>query len=167
MIGSRHAVRATAGPSDAGTEAAALWAWTAVAAWMGVVLTASGESFSASHTLTWVSWSAQIVWGEVARPDLDMMNLIVRKLAHFVEYAILGWLSFRAARLTRPTWPAAAWAVVALSTALACAVVDETHQSFEPTRTSSPRDVALDTFGGTSAAVLAVAMHRRRAGFAS
>ena len=167
MIGSGRAASAPADRSGAGPETTALWAWAPVGAWMAVVLTASGESFSASHTLTWVSWSAQIVWGEVARPDLDMMNLIVRKLAHFVEYAILGWLSFRAARLSRPQWPAAAWAVVALSTALACAVVDETHQSFEPTRTSSPRDVALDTFGGTSAALFAGAVHRRRTAFTS
>ena len=36
-------------------DGGALWAWAAVAAWAAVVLTASGESFAASRTLTWVS----------------------------------------------------------------------------------------------------------------
>ena len=68
---------------------------------------------------------------------LGTWDLLLRKLAHVGEYAVLGALLLRA--LGRP-WPAAALGV-------AYAVTDELHQRFVPGRLGSPRDVAIDAFG--------------------
>jgi VanZ family protein len=64
-------------------------------------------------------------------------DLLLRKLAHLTEYAILGALLVRAAR--RP------W--VALGLAAAYAASDEVHQHFVEGRHGAPLDVAIDTVG--------------------
>jgi VanZ family protein len=140
------------------------WAWVAVGAWLAFVFSASSEAFAASHTVTWLEWGVRLVWGEIGAEALDMANAIVRKVGHFVEYAILCLLTFRALRLSLHGWTARAWAGLALILAVVCAITDETHQSFVPNRTASARDVVLDTFGAASAALLASALHRRRGG---
>ena len=53
-------------------------------------------------------------------------------------------------------------AVVAVGLAMTCAIVDETRQSFVPTRTGTPRDVALDVCGASTAALLMASAQRRR-----
>ena len=87
---------------------------------------------------------------------------------HFVAYAILGGLFFRAWRATLPaqrrSWctdpqsgePVSRlrarlwtmrWSVLAVLSAAAAAAFDEWHQAFIPSRTSTPWDVLLDTLG--------------------
>ncbi|HEX7137507.1 MAG TPA: VanZ family protein, partial [Vicinamibacterales bacterium] len=74
----------------------------------------------------------------------------IRKTAHLTEYAILTALSFRALREGRRGFTLR-WALLALAITICVASTDEFLQSFTPTRTSSPWDVALDTCGGTIA----------------
>jgi len=64
-------------------------------------------------------------------------DLVLRKLAHTVEYAILGFLLVRALR-SQP---------VALLLGVAYAVTDELHQHFVPDRHADPLDVAIDAVG--------------------
>jgi VanZ family protein len=68
---------------------------------------------------------------------LGTWDLVLRKLAHTTEYAILGALLLRA--LQRPL---AAWVVGVLY-----AVTDEVHQHFVAGRHASPVDVAIDAVG--------------------
>ena len=102
----------------------ALWLWLPVVAWAGLIFTLSSV------------------------PDLGTglggWDLLLRKLAHAVEYAILGALLVRA--LGRP------WVAVAVG--VAYAVSDEVHQSFVPGRVGSPLDVALDTVGVAAGVLL-------------
>ena len=94
--------------------------------------------------------------------DVDLMSLVVRKLAHFSEYAVLGVLarglfaSLRRERGTRP-WP------MALLVALV-PVADECVQLFVPGRSGQPADVLIDLSGLACGALLArvVARARRR-----
>jgi VanZ family protein len=79
-----------------------------------------------------------VLFGDTA---LEVVNFAVRKLAHFVEYAILAALTWRADRRV----------LVALGVALAVAVVDETQQAFTMFRTGSPFDVLLDCAGAATA----------------
>jgi VanZ family protein len=69
--------------------------------------------------------------------DLGVWDTILRKLAHTLEYAVLGALLMRALR--RP-WPALALGVL-------YAASDELHQTFVPGRHGSPVDVAIDAVG--------------------
>lgn len=73
----------------------------------------------------------------------------VRKIAHFVEYMILGglsaasWILYQAEeKENRKTFFLIAWGFCVLF-----AMIDELHQAFVPGRTSSIRDVFLDSVG--------------------
>ncbi len=77
----------------------------------------------------------------LVRPDLGTglggWDLVLRKLAHAAEYAVLGALLLRATGRIG----------VALALGVAYAVSDEIHQTFVPGRAGKPLDVAIDTLG--------------------
>ena len=80
-------------------------------------------------------------------PDRLVVHYYVRKTAHFTEYAVLAFMTMRALvnagyRMKR-LWLSAAG--VGLALLIAC--IDEFNQAFEPSRTGSPWDVALDVSG--------------------
>ena len=139
-------------------------AWICVAAWMALILSASGETFAESRTTPWIASALRFAWVELTYEGLLIASVIVRKATHFVEYAVLSLLCFRAARLTWPAWPIPAWALLALALAVFSASVDETLQSSQPTRTGAPKDVLIDGCGASLAALIAGTLHRRRAG---
>jgi VanZ family protein len=64
-------------------------------------------------------------------------DLVLRKLAHVAEYAVLGALLARAV--------GAAWVAFALGVLYAAS--DEVHQSFVAGRAGRPLDVAIDAVG--------------------
>ncbi len=91
-------------------------------------------------------WLPVLLWAGLifalsSVPDLGTglggWDLVLRKIAHAAEYAVLGALLQRA--LGRP------WLAFALGALYA--ISDEIHQSFVPGRQGSPLDVALDTAG--------------------
>jgi VanZ family protein len=82
------------------------------------------------------------------------------KLAHLVEYAILGALLARAVRTTaRLDWPLTA-ALLALLLGMVVGVADEMFQSFIPGRDSSGLDFAADTLGLVLAQMVYLAVVR-------
>ncbi|HWG56037.1 MAG TPA: VanZ family protein [Gaiellaceae bacterium] len=89
-----------------------------------------------------VAWAA-LIFALSSVPDLGTglgtWDLVLRKIAHTVEYAILGLLLLRA--LGRPHL-AAAFALGVLY-----AASDEFHQSFVEGRRGSPLDVLIDAVG--------------------
>jgi VanZ family protein len=114
------------------TTRAALSAWLPVVVWAAVIF-----AFSAVPSLG---------------TGLGTWDLVLRKLAHFTEYAILGALL---ARATRRSW-------VALVLAALYAASDEVHQTFVEGRHGAVRDVAIDTVGAL-VGVFAWTRWRRRA----
>ncbi len=109
--------------------------WMAVAAWSAVILAAADESFSAESSGGWF----RALFG--VDPPYEL-HILIRKLAHVVEYAILGALALYAARasFTRTV-------TIAMTIALAVAVTDEWRQSLSHMRTGSVWDVLLDLGG--------------------
>jgi VanZ family protein len=85
-------------------------------------------------------------------------HFYIRKGGHVVGYGILSILAYRAWRETfpalgNPLWTLR-WASIAVLMTAFVASLDEWHQSFIPSRTGTPRDVALDTCAGIAAQVL-------------
>jgi len=85
-------------------------------------------------------------------------HFYIRKGGHVVGYGILSILAFRAWRETfpargNPLW-SIRWASIAVLMTAFVASLDEWHQSFIPSRTGTPRDVALDTCAGIAAQLL-------------
>ena len=127
-------------------------AWLPVLVWMVLILTLSGQSELPTR--------ANPATGATIRT-----TYMTAKMAHLVEYGVLGGLLLRAARapgggLAIPTARAAVWAVVA---ATAFGAGDEVRQSFVPARSPSLVDVVIDA---TSALVVVggwLAWQRRRA----
>ncbi len=87
-----------------------------------------------------VAWAA-LIFALSSVPDLSSglgtWDLVLRKCAHTVEYAVLGALLLRA--LGR--------AVPAVLLAVAYAASDELHQHFVRGRHAAPLDVAIDSVG--------------------
>jgi VanZ family protein len=82
------------------------------------------------------------------------------KLAHFVEYAVLGWLGQRALREAGMTPRRAALAAAAGSALFG--ISDEWHQSFVKWRSVEAADALADAAGASAAAALACALDLRR-----
>ena len=113
------------------TRRSALSVWLPVLLWAGVIFAFSSVPSLGTGLGTW--------------------DLILRKLAHVTEYAVLGFLLARAVR--RPA--------VAVLLAAGYAVTDEVHQTFVEGRHGAPRDVAIDAFGALVGALLWVRWSRR------
>jgi VanZ family protein len=126
--------------------------WLPPIGWMTVVLSASSAEFSAANTGSLIQSILAWLLPGLTQHHVDVIHGVTRKLAHFTEYAILGALWFRGlARSGAARPPVAAWLALVIS--VACAVVDETHQSFVPSRTGSAHDVLLDSMGALAAIV--------------
>lgn len=92
--------------------------------------------------------------------DVDLITLIVRKGAHFSEYAVLGVLAaglFRARLREQGRAPFPLAYLVAL-----VPVCDESLQLFVPGRSGQPTDVLIDLAGLVTGALLACAASRLR-----
>jgi VanZ family protein len=107
------------------------------------------------------NWLPVLVWAGIifafsSVPDLGTglggWDLVLRKIAHTAEYAILGALLARAT--SRP--------VLAFALGTLYAVSDEVHQSFVPGRLGSPLDVAIDAVGVAVGVVLWQLARERR-----
>ena len=91
--------------------------WLPVLAWAAVVFVLSSIPSLGTGLGTW--------------------DLLLRKLAHVTEYAILGALLLRALGAAAP----------AFALGVAYAVSDEIHQSFVEGRRGAPLDVLIDGVG--------------------
>ena len=87
-----------------------------------------------------VAWAAMIFTFS-SIPSLDSglggWDMLLRKCAHALEYAVFGALLLRAFRAPIP----------ALAAGIAYAISDEWHQSFVRGRHGAPIDVAIDSLG--------------------
>ena len=107
-----------------------------------------------SSTRLLSTWAPVVLWaglifGLSSVPnlgtELGTWDLVLRKLAHFGEYAVLGLLLVRA--FGREPLAAAA--------GVAYAATDELHQQFVPGRHAAFRDVAIDSAGVLAGLLLA------------
>jgi len=137
-------------------------AWLPVAAWMLVIFVLSGEEFSALETRGLVAWLLTALFPHLEPQSFELLHGLVRKAAHVTEYAVLGALTLRAFRLTRAHWPARRAMLAGVALASAWAVVDETHQAYQPSRTGSPFDVLLDSCGALVGAGLPLLWQGRK-----
>src|SRR5262245_18546381 len=74
-------------------------------------------------------------------PEGGTLRFILRRCAHFSEYALLAALWWRALQ-DRLVARRAIYAAVLI--AIAYAATDELHQTFVETRVGTPRDVLID-----------------------
>jgi VanZ family protein len=130
-----------------------------LAAWLVFISYASSDSFNAGNTSRIIGPLVLWLFPNTTPETLTVIHLITRKIAHFTEYAILAYLAARAFRTSPRPALANRWFIAALALIVAYALLDEYHQSFVPSRTSSIYDSFIDMLGGLAALLLI----RRRA----
>jgi len=133
--------------------------WLLVAAWTGLILWAGSDSYSADNTSRFLGPFLRWLLPDASTETHQELLFGLRKLAHVIEYAVLGlltWLALTTSRRGEP-WRSAG---LALGWVIAIAAIDEIRQGFIDSRTGSAWDVALDVTGGVLALALAIAYTR-------
>ncbi len=120
---------------DEGSELYWMGAWLPVAAYMALIFYLS----SLSH------------------PDENLPKFLFDtlgdKLLHVIEYAVLGWLCYRAFRRAGGPFAVDYAVLFAVAAASLYGATDEVHQAFVPLRTATWSDWVADTVGGMIGAV--------------
>ena len=117
--------------------------WLPPILWSAIVLAASSDLFSASHSGAFLRGIITLVFGPPDEDIFAMIHFAARKSVHLIAYGILGALWFRALRISR----VARAFVLACALATLVAAIDEAHQATLKSRTGTPADVALDLAG--------------------
>jgi len=117
--------------------------------WLVVVLFLGSTYFAAEETGRYVLPFLKFMLPGAPSGQLQAIHMMLRKVAHVAEYAVLALLWFEALHhVAGRTLRTAAW--MALSICLICAFVDEAHQSTLPSRQGSAGDLVIDAFGATA-----------------
>jgi hypothetical protein len=125
----------------------ALWYWLPVVILAAMIVGAATDQLSSEHS---VSWLERILDGSVSYVWIAFWNVIIRKMSHVSEYALLAALAFRAARAGRPGFTTR-WAQTAFAVAVAVAAIDELRQSTMRYRSGRWQDVVVDACGAALA----------------
>lgn len=138
--------------------------WIMVALMMAVTMTLGTDLFSSENTQPIIRWIKRLFFGE--GPDVPTISSgegLLRKTAHFLEYALLAYLWLRALRgdsATRWKW---SWFLIALVATIIWASLDELQQGFiSQQRTGSAWDVLIDSSGALTALILVFLMNLSR-----
>jgi VanZ family protein len=131
--------------------------------WLAFISFASSASFSAGNTSRFIGPLILWLFPDTSPERLLMIHMITRKAAHFIEYAILGFLAARAFRTSERPAISSRWFLISLTIIVVYALLDEYHQSFVATRTGSIFDSLIDIAGGLTALILVRKLSRRGA----
>lgn len=122
--------------------------------WMGLMFHFSTRAWSGANTLSLLEIVLASTFPALLKflsaHQLEVLNLLIRKLAHFTEYAVLTGLGYRA-WLIGVQQPQSYAVLLALGCSIMYAIADEIHQSFVPGRTALPTDVLIDITGALAA----------------
>ena len=117
-------------------------------AWLAFISFASSGSFSAGNTSRIIGPLILWLFPNTSLETLAQIHFITRKIAHFTEYAILGFLAARAFRTSPRPAIRQRWFLICVTLVVVYALMDEYHQSFVPSRTASIFDSLIDMAGG-------------------
>jgi VanZ family protein len=132
---------------------------------MAVIFGASTRLGSPNNTSYFFRPIMHLFFPNMSEERLEQIHHDVRKTAHFVEYAILGVLSWRTLHRD-PAFGAYSARRRFCLALLFCALYassDEFHQRFVPTRHPAVQDVLLDTCGSSFGLLAVWSLRRRRA----
>lgn len=119
---------------------------------------------SSADTSRWLLPIWKHLFGPITAAHWAVVHHLIRKCGHFSGYGIVSLCFFHAWRKTlvlpgrgvRALWVRCA--MLAVPCAALVASADEFHQSFLPSRTGSPVDVALDTCGAILAQLIVLSL---------
>jgi VanZ family protein len=125
-----------------------------------VIFLESTATMSASNTSRWLYPLWVHLFGPITAEHWAQVHHVIRKTGHFVGYGFVSLAFFYSWRQTFCRFAARHWSLwrrsslAAVLCTLFIASMDEVHQSFLPSRTSSPIDVCIDLSGAITAQLL-------------
>jgi len=120
------------------------------------------------HRKTLWYWGPVVIWMVVIFMGSSHQNVVVsethdnliKNIGHIGEYAILGFLMFRALFKREKNNPGSRYAWFwALTGAILYGVSDEIHQMFVPTRTACVGDILMDVIGAGIGQLFAIIVY--------
>lgn len=131
--------------------------------WLLVVLmvififsnSAASAGTSNGMSLTVSEWVRPVLNTVGLHPETDFLNFVIRKLAHFSEYALLGCLIAIAYRLQPWSWMKSKAALLPF---FIIPVLDENLQRFSAGRSCELRDMLIDSAGMAAGLFLAIVL---------
>ena len=146
-----------------------VWAWLPVVLWLAVIGLESTEALSSLNTGSVLYKVLSAIFGPLNHANFDVFHAALRKLGHFVGYATLSLLTFRALLLSASAHPGQQtvslfrrFAMFAIVFTFLVAAGDEFHQTLLPGRTGAFHDVLLDTAGAVVLQIVLLAYMRQR-----
>jgi VanZ family protein len=137
--------------------------WLPVFVMIGAMYYFSTDVLSGENTRSFIEEFFGWLGYDLSRGRADRINYFARKAAHFIEYAVLAGLLFRAMRADSPFRFKLRWAAYSLLICVAWALIDEFHQSFTHSRSGSIKDSMLDSSGALFMLVVIALFSRRPA----
>jgi VanZ family protein len=146
--------RAGDAPHESSGWRGRLWRYAPLVGWIGFIFFASTGAMSASNTSRIIAPLFKWLFPGITEAQLLLVHFVVRKGAHFTEYAVLALLAARA--FLPSTWGRLRHSPLAAALALVTlvALLDEYNQSFNPARTGTIWDSLIDISGGATALIV-------------
>jgi VanZ family protein len=128
-----------------------IWRYVPLILWIVVIAFMSGGQASMSNTSRFIRPLLEFLFPNSPEETLQIYHGYIRKLAHFTEYAILGFFAWRTFKYSFKSQVSKGWILWSIAIVILVAACDEFNQSFNASRTGSIWDVLLDCFGGFTA----------------
>lgn len=132
--------------------------------WMALIFIASTSEFSGANTSLIVRSLLLWLFPNISEAKIDIAHFVVRKAAHFTEYAIFAFFAVRAFATSSHETLRHGFFYVTLILVVVYSLSDELHQSFVPSRTGSIYDTFIDISGGLTALIVYVVWRRKGQG---
>jgi len=134
--------------------------WAVTVAWAILIFFFSTRPFGANYTQSLLTWVLGLLHLHVSLHAVRLLNEVIRKLSHIMEYGFLALLLYgpsdgRLENLWRPRR-----ALFCVLAAAFYSLTDEFHQIFVPGRGASLIDCGLDTLGAGLAMLLPFGGHQ-------
>ncbi len=136
-------------------------AWSLVIIWMGFIFYLSHQPESESAKLSkgttrLIAETIQKIFPEL-EPDVKRLEHILRKLAHFFSFLILGIFAVNAFSLHKKI---PKYQLLSLLFCIIYAITDEAHQVFISGRSGEIRDIMIDMSGSATGIILYLLFYR-------
>lgn len=139
-----------------------LWRYGPLLLWIAFISFASTGEFSSDNSSRFIRPILLWLFPSISEGYLAGVHFVTRKASHLAEYAILAFLARRAFISSTNAFMRRWWFQLSLALVVLCSLLDEFHQSYDPSRTSSIVDCVIDVIGGLTV-LLFFRSYRRRA----
>jgi VanZ family protein len=138
-----------------------VWRYGPPLAWMVFMFFASTGALSGENTSRIVRPLLLYFFPDISEEKIYQVHFVTRKIAHFVEYAVLALLAARALSSSSRLLLRRRWFAISLLVVVIYSLADEYHQSYVPSRGASIYDSLIDTLGGLTSLLLYTAWRNR------